>query len=71
MSARNAPAAKLPTAHHLGRHSAQADRGQADPTTALLAKAYGRILSKWPCPDCGQPYPCPCDAAEQDRGRPQ
>jgi hypothetical protein len=20
------------------------------------------ILS-WPCPDCGQPYPCPCDEA--------
>lgn len=33
---------------------------------AQLARAYRLILS-WPCPNCGQPYPCPCDARETAR----
>ena len=26
----------------------------------LLARAFERIL-RWPCPQCGRPFPCPCD----------
>lgn len=31
-----------------------------DPETLLLARVYAAVL-RWPCPDCGQPGPCPCD----------
>ena len=65
MSTHNAPARIAPTASTTGRHSAQADRGQSDPTSTLLARAYGRILERWACPDCGQVgFPCPCDLAD-------
>jgi hypothetical protein len=29
-----------------------------------LARFYRLVLS-WPCPNCGQPWPCPCDLAEK------
>jgi hypothetical protein len=34
-----------------------------DPAAALLARVFDRIL-QWPCPECGQPFPCPCDMAD-------
>lgn len=33
-----------------------------DHEAILLARAYRLILS-WPCPDCGQPFPCAHDLA--------
>ena len=38
-------------------------RPPADPAAELLSRAYGMILS-WPCPTCGQPFPCLHDLAE-------
>ena len=35
-----------------------------EPTTAFLARAYVRIIERWPCPSCGQLFPCPCDCWE-------
>jgi hypothetical protein len=32
----------------------------------LLARAFERVLL-WPCPQCGQPYPCACDAPQPQR----
>jgi hypothetical protein len=29
----------------------------------LLARAFERVL-RWPCPQCGQPFPCACDARQ-------
>ena len=36
----------------------------ANAQSTFLARAYGRILEKWPCPNCGQHYPCRCDCLE-------
>jgi hypothetical protein len=35
-----------------------------DAEIAFTARAYGRILERWPCPNCGQLYPCRCDCWE-------
>ncbi len=40
-----------------------------DPAAALLARAFDRILA-WPCPTCGEAYPCPCDAQATGCGDP-
>jgi hypothetical protein len=34
-----------------------------DPAAAQVARAYHVILS-WGCPECGRPYPCEHDLAE-------
>lgn len=39
---------------------------EAEPETAMLARAYKCILERWRCPVCGQTgYPCPCDLADE------
>ncbi len=38
-----------------------------DHETVLLARVYRLILS-WPCPQCGQPYPCIHDTEHPAKG---